>query len=198
MSLSFTRTVLCSRSLRFGAQAAARPCRLPLLHNAPSVRTYASKKKKASSNSSDDEEHSKTRVKVSTDSLVPGSKQILAGDVYYKAEDAMKGIADYFRKQVADMEARATGRVTPAMLSPVRVHVSGGDKPARLEEIATVGVRDGTTLMVTVFEDHVRCMLLCTLSADLWRCTDPQGCRDCDLRCETARYNTPANGRPHD
>ena len=54
---------------------------------------------------------------------------------------------------------RASGRVTPAVLAPVRVTVpenKGGDgRPHRLEELATVGVREGTTLLVTVFDEHV-------------------------------------------
>lgn len=149
--MSLTRTAaLGSRSLRLSVHTLRRPCPLPLVLGAPGVRTYASKKKKGSTH---DSEHGK--IKVSTDSLVPGSQQILAGEVYFKAEESMKIVVDHYRKEVADMETRSTGRVTPAMLSPVRVHLPGGDKGVRLEEIATVGVREGTTLMVTVFEEQV-------------------------------------------
>lgn len=76
-----------------------------------------------------------------------------------KAEGKMKGVAEWFRKDVAGMEMRASGRITPAVLSPVRVMLpenKGADgRGVQLEEIATVGVREGTTLLVTVFEEHV-------------------------------------------
>lgn len=68
----------------------------------------------------------------------------------------MLEMLDKYKKEVAELEVRATGRVTPAVLSPVRVvlpHSEG--KGVRLEEIATVGVREGTTLIITVFEESV-------------------------------------------
>ena len=59
-----------------------------------------------------------------------------------------------YEEEVAALEVRASGRVTPAVLAPVRVSLpdKGG---VRLEEVATVGVRDGTMLVVTVFEEQV-------------------------------------------
>ncbi|EMD34806.1 hypothetical protein CERSUDRAFT_54801 [Gelatoporia subvermispora B] len=70
----------------------------------------------------------------------------------------MQAYVDKFRKDVATLEQRANGRVTPAMLSPVRVAVpeyeSADGRGVKLEEVATVGVRDGTTLIVTVFEEQ--------------------------------------------
>ena len=63
---------------------------------------------------------------------------------------------DWFRKECAASEARALGRITPAMLSPVRVKIPGMEKSLKLEEVATVGVRDGTNLLVTLFDEHVR------------------------------------------
>lgn len=120
-------------------------------------RAYASKRKH------DKEVAKDARVKhnptVATDALVPGSQQKAAGAEYARAEEKMKGAVDRFRKDVAALELRASGRVTPAVLAPVRVTVpenKGGDgKSHRLEELATVGVREGTTLLVTVFDEHV-------------------------------------------
>jgi len=63
---------------------------------------------------------------------------------------------DWFRKECAASEARALGRVTPALLSPVRVKLPDNPKPMRLEELATVGVREGSTLLITLFDEHVR------------------------------------------
>ena len=68
----------------------------------------------------------------------------------------MSAAVEWYRKEVAGLETRASGRVTPALLSPVRVELPGKGKDlARLEDVATVGVRDGSTLVITVFEEHV-------------------------------------------
>ncbi|EKM74663.1 hypothetical protein AGABI1DRAFT_88274 [Agaricus bisporus var. burnettii JB137-S8] len=64
----------------------------------------------------------------------------------------MKTSVEWFRKECQGLETRATGRVTPALLAPVRVKLS--DREYKLEEVATVGVRDGSVLMVTLFEDR--------------------------------------------
>ena len=102
---------------------------------------------------------------VSTDSLVPASQRIAASPEYKGTESKMQGVLDWFRKEVAALETRATGRVTPAVLSPVRVKLpeSSDGRGVRLEEIATVGVKEGTTLLVTVFEEHVSRYVLRTV-----------------------------------
>ena len=101
----------------------------------------------------------KNKVK-STAAFIPGSKQPItdkaAQEEYSKAENAMSVAVDWFRKECAASEARALGRITPAMLSPVRVTVPGMEKSLHLEEVATVGVREGTTLLITLYDEHVR------------------------------------------
>jgi ribosome recycling factor len=76
----------------------------------------------------------------------------------------MAGCVEWLRREVSQLEARASGRVTPQLLAPVRVSVEPPSaastsetkkEKARLEELATVGVRDGTTLIVTVFDPQV-------------------------------------------
>lgn len=63
------------------------------------------------------------------------------------------------------METRASGRVTPQLLAPVRVKYGGESADGvRLEEVATVGVRDGSTLIVTVFETDVSVLF----ALDIW------------------------------
>jgi ribosome recycling factor len=94
-----------------------------------------------------------------TSTLVPGS-QLVSADAgavaAHAATDAkMAAAADWFRREVAAAGARAAGRVSPALLDPVRVALPGG-RNAKLEEVATVGVKDGTALLVTVFEEAVR------------------------------------------
>ncbi|PPQ65997.1 hypothetical protein CVT26_010657 [Gymnopilus dilepis] len=99
----------------------------------------------------------KNKVK-STSTIVPGSQQPITDEAarqeYAKAEAAMKTSVDWFRKECAASEARAMGRVTPALLSPVRVKLPDNPKPMKLEDLATVGVREGTTLLVTLFNEH--------------------------------------------
>ncbi|EDR09261.1 uncharacterized protein LACBIDRAFT_293801 [Laccaria bicolor S238N-H82] len=94
----------------------------------------------------------------STATFVPGSKQPITDEAarqeYDKAETAMKTAAEWFRKECASSEVRASGRVTPALLSPVRVKLPSAEKEFKLEELATVGVRDGTTLLITLFDEH--------------------------------------------
>ncbi|KAG6917757.1 hypothetical protein DXG01_001162 [Tephrocybe rancida] len=105
------------------------------------ARTYASAKKQSKS----------------TSTLVPGSKQpitdVAAQEEYTKAEATMKTAVEWYRKDCATIESRASGRITPALLSPVRVKLPDMDSGMRLEEVATVGVREGSTLLVTPFEE---------------------------------------------
>lgn len=60
----------------------------------------------------------------------------------------MKSSVKRFRRDYADASTRASGRVTPALLANVRVKEQG------LEEVAIVGVRDGSMLAVTVFDEE--------------------------------------------
>ncbi|KIY48444.1 ribosome recycling factor [Fistulina hepatica ATCC 64428] len=64
----------------------------------------------------------------------------------------MKGPVDYFRKECSLVEVRASGRVMPAVLDPVRVKM--GNAVSRLHDLATIGVRDGSMLLVTLFDEQ--------------------------------------------
>ncbi|EAU85637.2 hypothetical protein CC1G_06350 [Coprinopsis cinerea okayama7 len=94
----------------------------------------------------------------STQNIVPGSKQKITDEAaqqeYAKAETTMKNAVDWFKKECAGYETRASGRITPAILSPVRVKLGSDPKDYRLEELATVGVREGSTLLITLFDEH--------------------------------------------
>ncbi|KAH9968207.1 ribosome recycling factor domain-containing protein [Russula dissimulans] len=107
--------------------------------------------------------NSTKRGAIATASLTPGSQQTLtdpaAREEFARADAKMAACVERLRREVAQLEARATGRVTPQLLAPVRVSVAptssasaSGGKKLRLEELATVGVRDGSTLIVTVFD----------------------------------------------
>lgn len=99
------------------------------------------------------------KIVQSTSSFVPGSQVIstdpAALEEYAKCETKMNAAVEWYRREVAASETRAAGRVTPAVLAPVRVTLPGGGEPVRLEEVATVGVREGTMLLVTVYEEAV-------------------------------------------
>jgi hypothetical protein len=103
---------------------------------------------------------SKSKATKSTATLVPGSQQRLTDEAaieeYEKAEKKMQAAVDWYRKEVAGLETRASGRVTPSLLATVRIELPDSKGELfRLEDVATVGVREGTTLLVTVFEEHV-------------------------------------------
>ncbi|KAL1941749.1 hypothetical protein VTO73DRAFT_6749 [Trametes versicolor] len=131
-------------------------------HQWQQMRGYAKPVKKLKGKNKEVEEESqrdmtsKRSKGVATNDLIPASQRIVASEEYKKAEGKMQTALEWFRKEVAGLETRATGRVTPALLSPVRVKVPGAPdaRGVRLEEVATVGVKEGTTLLVTVFEEH--------------------------------------------
>ncbi|KAJ3999885.1 ribosome recycling factor domain-containing protein [Lentinula boryana] len=95
----------------------------------------------------------------STASLVPRSKQPItdpaAQEEYANAERKMTAAVDWLRKECASIETRANGRVTPDLLSSVRVKFPKDDHAFKLEEISTVGVRNASELVITVFEEEV-------------------------------------------
>ena len=132
------------------------------------ARGYASKSNKHSSK--DQSKGTKARLKsstfdgqkhgtVTTDQLLPGSQLRIAESAlgeYQKCEEKMIAAVEWYRKEVAKMETRVSGRVIPEILAPVSVKIPGrGAGGVKIEEVATVGVRDGSVLVVTVFEDSV-------------------------------------------
>ena len=137
-------------------------CTIPLgrhnVHNTPSLAVKADKKKRAKRDDDDGSTVKSRKGELSTEHLIPGSKQLLEGEnqvEYEKTEGKMRTAVEWFKKQVSTMETRGTGRVTPDLVDSLPVSLSGG-KTAKLNDIATIGVRDGTTLVVTVFEERVR------------------------------------------
>jgi hypothetical protein len=104
---------------------------------------------------------SSTKGAKSTANLIPGSQMPItdptAREEYSKADGKMHAAVEYLRKDCAEGEARATGRVTPALLSSVRVKLAHGgtDDLFRLEELSTVGVKEGSILVVTPFDEDV-------------------------------------------
>jgi len=141
--MSLLRLVWCARIQAMHLACATTRNALPTIPHRTLVlrRTYASVKKQSKS----------------TATLIPGSKQPItdpaAQEEYAKAESSMKAAVEWYRKECAAVETRASGRITPALLSPVRVRLPNNDSEVQLEEVATVGVREGSTLLITVFEE---------------------------------------------
>ena len=96
----------------------------------------------------------------STVNLVPGSQLKVGTEegeaAFEETEDKMKAALEHLRKEFATMELQGSGRVTPAILDPVRVELPDvpGSGP-RLNEVATIGVREGTTLLISVYDEAV-------------------------------------------
>lgn len=138
---------------RFGRRASDS---LVLQLSASTLRTYASRKRHgATVDYSRPPRDNSGKIDVSK--LVPGSKMKMNPPeqaLFESTEVEIKQILELCKRDLKELEFRASGRVTPELLSPVRVQVLG-KKPCRLEELATVGVRDGTTLVITVFDESV-------------------------------------------
>ncbi|KAF7289128.1 Protein kinase domain-containing protein [Mycena chlorophos] len=153
---------LCQRPV---LARAAQPAILPQRQLHASQPRYAKKNRDTKSKHSDDRDvepvdddapRGSRRGPKSTAEFVPGSRQPITDEAaraeYKQADDKMTAAVEWFRKECAAVETRATGRVTPAVLDPVRVNMDG--REVRLTEVATVGVRDGSVLIVTVFDDQ--------------------------------------------
>ncbi|KAH7882811.1 ribosome recycling factor [Phlebopus sp. FC_14] len=126
--------------------------------NNPSLLTWCCRQLPPPTNTSLRTYASKSKVK-STADFIPGSQQVLTSEdarlEYSKAETRMSATVEWYRKEVATFETRASGRVSPALLTPVRVEVHGkSGVPVKLEEVATVGVKDGSLLIITVFDEQ--------------------------------------------
>ncbi|KDQ08753.1 hypothetical protein BOTBODRAFT_37615 [Botryobasidium botryosum FD-172 SS1] len=141
----------------------------PRLLTTSSVRLYASKKGAKASRHARQQHHEeddadddlpvtkvvsgKGKGKKGVEEIVPGGEDVV--ESLEKSETKMKGAVEWFRKEVAMLESRGSGRVTPAYLDPVRVVAYKDAPPVKLQEIATIGVKEGSTLVVTVFEESM-------------------------------------------
>lgn len=96
--------------------------------------------------------------------FVPGSS-MPHGAEYDKeekhADQKMNASIRWLKEQAKNVEVRCSGRVVPDVLDGVKVSVpvdpenkSEGHMEVGLKDIATVGVKNGNVLVVTVFEEH--------------------------------------------
>lgn len=72
------------------------------------------------------------------------------------ADDRMTASVNWFKAQATAVETRSSGRVTPDILDGIRVNLGQeGMESVKLVDIATVGVKNGNTIVVTVFDQEV-------------------------------------------
>jgi ribosome recycling factor len=74
------------------------------------------------------------------------------------ADEKMNASLKWLKEQSRNVEVRSSGRVVPDVLDGVKVPMddgSGGEFEASLKEVATIGVKNGNVLVVTVFDEHV-------------------------------------------
>ncbi|KAG8700786.1 hypothetical protein FRC09_005750, partial [Ceratobasidium sp. 395] len=75
-------------------------------------------------------------------------------EIIRQAGQKMEATLEWYKRELAQMETRASGRVMPSLLDPVRVKLKNdGGVALRLDEVATVGVKDGNVLVITVFDE---------------------------------------------
>ena len=86
-----------------------------------------------------------------------------------KMEPKMVKIESMFTSEMALLESRVTGRALPTFVENLSVQGLGKDEVRPLKEVATIGVRDGNTLLVTAFEEKVKHKCLCSASRTYWK-----------------------------
>ncbi|CAE7209874.1 unnamed protein product [Rhizoctonia solani] len=75
-------------------------------------------------------------------------------EVIGQASRKMDTTLEWFKRELAQMESRVSGRVVPSLLDPVRVKLKdSGGVAIRLDQVSTVGVRDGNVLVITLFDE---------------------------------------------
>src|ERR1700761_1718602 len=119
------------------------------------IRLYASKSKRTNHESIKSLERDASG-KIDTSKLIPASKMKVDPanqQVYDTTESTMQATSKKIKDEVVEMEMRASGRVTPDLLNPVRVEAKGS--LVKLSDVATIGVRDGNNLIITVFDETV-------------------------------------------
>lgn len=81
------------------------------------------------------------------------------------------GAYEHFVREMGTLETRGSGRITAALLDPVRVDVGEGTRK-KVGEVASVGVKEGNVLVVTVFDENVSCAFWFSewsVDVEVWR-----------------------------
>lgn len=128
------------------------------------IRSYASKNKNnKNTNTNTNPAPTKGSHATTTKNFIPASERTFLDEAiqseYDKTSERMTSTVEWFRKEVAATIARGTGHVSTSILDGVRVlwkaEVHENEREMRLNEVATVGVRDGNCILVTLHDDEV-------------------------------------------
>jgi ribosome recycling factor len=126
-----------------------------------------SKSKKAKHNAEDEIVHSRNNINDPSLKFVPSSALPYGAEYDVEkrsADEKFQSSLKWLKEQARGVEIRSSGRVVPDILDGVKVMIEseeGGqnDFEVGLKEIATVGVKNGNVLVVTVFEEQVSLLL---------------------------------------
>lgn len=122
-----------------------------------------SKLKKGKHNSNEDDLPGRNNITDPSLRFVPSSA-LPHGPEYdaerRAADEKLQASLRWLKEQARSVEIRSSGRVVPDVLDGVKVLIenedgSQGNFEVGLREVATVGVKNGNVLVVTVFEEHV-------------------------------------------
>lgn len=175
LALAFVRQTVHKRSLGVFVSASQKP-----LAHVSQTRSYAKRRNAVDEDGGDDFAYHKGKKgkqgkdanldknNITDPSLrfVPASSMPhgAAYDAEEKSADEKMGASVRWLKEAArGVEVRSSGRVIPDVLDPVRVRIkldegageNGEEMEVGLKEVASVGVRNGNVLVVTVFEEEV-------------------------------------------
>jgi ribosome recycling factor len=94
-----------------------------------------------------------------------------------RADEKMVASVRWLKETARGVEVRSSGRVVPDVLDAVKVRIkldeegeSDDEMEVGLKEVASVGVKNGNVLVVTVFEEQVSMSLGCFLTELLTPC----------------------------
>lgn len=122
-----------------------------------------SKSKKGKHNTEDEVVHSRNNINDPSLRFVPTSALPYGAeyDVEKRAADEkFQSSLKWLKEQARGVEIRSSGRVVPDILDGIRVSIESEESGENsfevgLKEVATVGVKNGNVLVVTVFEEQV-------------------------------------------
>ncbi|GJJ10494.1 hypothetical protein Clacol_004720 [Clathrus columnatus] len=108
--------------------------------------------------------NSKGSHSTTTKNLIPASQRAFLDETiqseYDKTSEKMTFTVEWVRKEVAGFIARGVGHVSPAILDPVRVVLQDENsretkttREVRLNDIATIGIREGNNIFLTLHND---------------------------------------------
>jgi ribosome recycling factor len=100
----------------------------------------------------------KTKKRIDVSTMIPASQRQVSDELLTDFEvmkERMTAVVEQFRLAVKEASKKADGKVSPDLLKSVKVRMPTTGKMVPIDDVATVGVRDGIALVVTVFDEAV-------------------------------------------